>query len=359
MVWINLFLLMSAAIAQAPKSVVPKPQGPEKLLTKHAVDAIRYIDGDGRVAYVRKRPGVLGIVSSFRSEEFVSDTPQSDFLVTATSMRRKVIVEVIRNQHTTFNVMRANKLMAFNWGETKGKEIGTGMATRLHMGDEWLTFFQPEKKSIVIRNLVTEKEYEIRLSPKANAYFIPDVSMVASDIVVYTDINDQGLAAVISYNLLSKKTEILYKSSQNGTRMEICQGDTYLGIGEFPYEGVNRGSKILQLPILSTFNLGGFTTVYESSEQDIGNMICKEDGIYFIKTMNQNPELGLKTTEAVKVNLKNSQLIQKTNMENVTQLINMDGRVLLPHRGEFYVLEGEYNLATETLKNPGGRKEEQ
>ena len=353
MVWINLFLLVSSVLAQEPRG-----KGPEKLLTKHAVDAIRYIDGDGRVAYVRKRPGVLGIVSSFRSEEFVTDTPQSDFLVTATPMKRKVIVEVIKNQHTAFNVMRSNKLMMFNWGETKGKEVGSGMATRLHMSDEWLSFFQPEKKSIIIRNVVTEKEYEIRLSPKANPYFIPDVAMIASDLVVYTDINDQGLAAVISYNLLSKKSEIIYKSSQNGTRMELCQSETYLGIGEFPYEGVNRGSKILQLPVLSTFNLGGFTTVYESTEQDIGNIVCQDDGIYFIKTMNQNQELGLKITEAVKVNIKNSQVIQKTNLETITQLINMDGRVLVPHRGAFYVLEGEYNLSSETLKT-GPTKEEE
>lgn len=354
MVWINLFLLITSAFAQQPKAT-----GPEKLLTKHAMDAIRYIDGDGRVAYVRKRPGVLGIVSSFRSEEFVTDTPQSDFIVTATPMRRKVIVEIIRNQHTVFNLMRANKLMVFNWGETKGKDVGTGMASRLHMGDEWLTYFQPEKKAVIVRNLVTEKEYEIKLSPKANPYFIPDVAMVASDIVVYTDINDQGLAGVISYNLLSKKSEILYKSSQSGTRMELCQGETYLGIGEFPYEGVNRGSKILQLPVLSTFNLGGFTTVYESTEQDVGNIVCQEDGIYFIKTMNQNSDLGLKTTEAVKVNLKTSQVVQKTNLETITQLINMDGRVLVPHRGAFYVLEGEYNLSSETLKTPGKKEEEQ
>lgn len=351
MVWINLLLALLPAFAQ------PKVAGPEKLLTKHAIDAIRYIDGDGRVAYVRKRPGVLGIVSSFRSEEFVTDTPQSDFIVIATSLKRKVIVEVIRNQHTVFNVMRSNRLMAFNWGEAKGKEVGSGMAARLHMGDEWLSFYQPEKRSLMVKNLITEKEYEIRLSPKANAFFIPEITMVASDLIVYTDINEQGMAAAISFNLLTKKSEVLYKATQTGTRAELCQEESYLAIGEFPYEGVNRGSKIMQLPVLSTFNLGGFTTLYESSEQDVGNMICHADGVYFIKTTNQSPLIGLKTTDAVRVNLKNQQVIQLTNFGNVTQLLNMDGRVLLPHRGSFYVLKGEYNLSSETLKNPSPKEE--
>jgi hypothetical protein len=350
--WINLFFFSLSLLAAAPKAT-----GPERLLTKHAVDAIRYIDGDGRVAYVRKRPGVLGIVSSFRSEEFVTDTPQSDFLVHATPMKKKVIVEIIKNQHTVFNIMRSNKLMSFNWGDTKGKEVGSGMAAKLHLADEWLTYFQPEKLSLAVKNLITDKSYEIRLSPKSNGYFIPEATMVASDLIVYTDINDQGYAAVISYNLLTKKSEVLYKSSQNGTRMELCLHENYLAFGEFPYEGVSRGSKIMTVPVLTTFNLGGFTTIYESKEQDLGNMVCKDDGIFFIKTMNQSPEFGTKTTDAVKVNLKNSAIIQKTNLGTVTQLINMDGRVLLPHRGSFYVLEGEYNLSSETLKTTSPKEE--
>jgi hypothetical protein len=352
MVWINLFLFTLSVFAAPPKS-----QGPEKLLTKHAVDAIRYIDGDGRVAYVRKRPGVLGIVSSFRSEEFVSETPQSDFLVTASSVKKKVIVEIIKNQHTVFNIMRSNKLMVFNWGETKGKEIGSGLSSRLHIADEWLTYYQPEKTALMVKNLVTEKQYEIKLTSKANPYFIPEITMVASDLIVYTDINDQGLSAVISYNLLTKKSEVLYKSSQTGTRMELCKQENYLALGEFPYEGVTRGSKIMTLPVQTTFNLGGFTTLYESKEQDLGNMVCLDDGIYFIKTLNQNPDLGLKTTDAVKVNIKTGALIQKTNLGTANQLINMDGRVLLPHRGSFYVLEGEYNLSSDTLKTPNPKEE--
>lgn len=347
MVWISLLLMSLTCLAQKPAS----PQGPQQLLTKHALDAIRYIDGEGRVAYVRKRPGVLGIVSSFRSDEFVSDSPQSDFLVHATPLKRKVIVEIIQDQHTVFNVMRTNKLMLFNWGETKGKAIGTGMAPRLHLGDEWVSYFQPLKKSIVMKNSITEKEYEIRLSPKANGFFVPEVEMVASDLIVYTDINEQGLAAVLSYNLLSKKSEVLYKASQTGTRMELCQGGRYLAIGEFPYEGVNRGSKILQLPVLATFNLGGYSTLYESSAQDIGNMVCHGNEINFIKTFNQSPEFGTKSTDVARLNVKTSRLIQRSNFGTVTQVLNMDGRILIPHRGSFYVLEGEYNLSAETLKS--------
>lgn len=347
MAWIS-FLFITTALWAAPKST-----GPERLLTKFSLDAIRYIDGDGRVAYIKKRPGVLGIVSSFRSEEFVSDTPGSDFAVTATSLRRKVIVEIIRNQHTSYDVLRSNTLRVFNWGDTKGKEVGSGIAPRLHLGDEWLTYFRPDKKAIVVTNLVTDKTYEILLSPKPNGYFVPEVSMPASDLVVYTDQNDTGVAGAITYNLISKKSTVLYKATQNATRLELCQTEKSLVIGEFPYEGVSRSSRILKLPIAAAVGAGGWATVYDSSLGDLGNMVCKDESVYFIKTMGQNPVLGIKTTEAVELNLKNSALTQKTNLETVNHLLNMDGRILAPHRGNFYVLEGEYNLSSETLKSRG------
>ena len=43
---------------------------------------------------------------------------------------------------------------------------------------------------------------------------------------------------------------------------------------------------------------------------------------------------------------------------NVTQLVEMDGRVLVPFRGEFFVLEGKNNLGDDTLKSAPSPQEE-
>lgn len=334
-------LFCTGAYAEAPK-----------LLTKHGVDAIRYISMDGRVAYVKKRPGVLALVGFFRSKDFLSDSQASDFLVRASLDRVRTVFEVVPGFHTEYNLLKEHRILVGKYGDTTTSEIGTGREARLHLGDEWVTYFKPKAREIVVQNLVTEKKFTILLSPKPTTFFTPMVAMVNSETVVYTDVNDKGVAGVIAYNLKTAKSSILVKATQTGTRMEICQGEGYLAIGEFPYEGVTRKSQILMVKTSSGANLANYETLYSSIDQDLGNMACSWKALYFVKTLQQDPKLGTKKTEIAEVELKTGKVKVRTDLNYVSQVLNMDGRILAPFRGEFYVLEGEANLAVDKLKNP-------
>lgn len=340
--WISLSLLFSFSAFAAE---------PPKLLTKHSNENLRFISMDGRYAYVQKRPGVLGLVSSFRSVDFISDSSQSEFLVSSSRFKQRLAIEIIPNAHTELNLLKENKIQVVEWGNTQIKEIGLGQNAKLHLQDEWITYFRPYEKTLVAQNILTSKKFEIKLSPKANPFFIPDAEMVSSDTIVYTDINEKGYSALISYNLITQKSTLLYKSPQIGTRLELCQEQDYIGVGEFPYDSLKRGSKISQIKINGSSNLAGLSTVYSSVDQDLGNMICLPSSIYFIKTMKENEKLNIKTTEAVKVDLKTNKVEAKTSMNHVTQLIEMDGRIMIPLRGDFYVLEGSASLIDDSLKS--------
>ena len=93
--------------------------------------------------------------------------------------------------------------------------------------------------------------------------------------------------------------------------------------------------------------------MYETDDNDIGRMVCLENSIYFVKTTQHNKKLGMKRTEAAQINLNNNQVTIRSDLEQVSQIINMDGRVLIPFRESIYVLEGESNLGDDTLKSPG------
>ncbi len=342
MAWISfIFLFTTQAIIAAE---LPK------FLTKHSPDNLRFISMDGRYAYVQKRPGVLGFVSSFRSVDFISDSSQSEFLVSSSRFKQRLAVETIPNAHTELNLLKENKISVVEWGNTLTKEIGLGQNAQLHLLDEWISYFRPYEKNVVVQNVVTQKKFEIKLSPKSNPFFVPDVEMVSSDTVVYTDINDKGYSALISYNLITQRSTVLYKSPQTGTQLELCQHEGYLAVGEFPYDSLKRGSKISQIKVNGSSNLAGLSTVYSSVDQDLGNMICLPSSIYFIKTMKQDEKLNIKTTEAVKVDLKTNKVEAKTSLNHVTQIIEMDGRVMIPVRGEFFVLEGTPSLIDDKLK---------
>jgi hypothetical protein len=341
MVWISLLILLTCSIWAAPL-----PQ----FLTKHSTEAIRFITMDGRYAYVKKRPGVLGMVSSFRSIDFASEAETSDFKVVSSRFKKRLVIEVIPSVHTEYNFYKKNKILLVDWGGSTTKEIGFGTNAKLHLQDEWLTYFDPIDRVVHIVNVVTQKRYQVTLAKKTNPYFRPDVEMITSENLVYTDINEAGLSAFISLNLATSASSVIYRSSQSGTRLELCQARDYLAIGEFPYEGVERNSQILHIPLSSTINLAGYTNIYSSSDQDLGNMICLDRAIYFVKTLSEDKKLGIKSTEAVRLDPATKALEVKSTLSNVSQLIEMDGRVLIPFRGDFYVVEGTSNLGTDQLK---------
>lgn len=337
-------LIASAAAEEAPK-----------LLTKHGVDSIRYISMDGRVAYVNKRPGVLALVGFFRSKDFLTEAQTSDFIVHASEDRVRTLFEVVPAIHTEYNLLKDHKILSAKYGDTDAKEVGSGQQARLHLADEWMSYFRPKEKEIVIQNLVTEKKYTILLSPKPSTFYVPEVIMPNAETVVYTDVNDKGLAGVISYNLKTAKSNIIYKASQTGTRMEICQGESFFALGEFPYEGITRKSQILLMK--SRTNLNSYETLYSSLDQDLGNIACSNRAVYFVKTLNQDKKLGLKKTEVAEIEVKTGKVKIRTDLSYVSQVFNMDGRILAPFRGEFFVLEGEANLATDSLKSPKGEEQ--
>lgn len=348
MVWISLIILSLNVFAKE----LPK------FLTKHPTESIRFITLDGRFAYVKKRQGVLGLVNSFRSVDFISVDSQSDFLVKDSRFKRRLIIEIIPDSQQVLNVAKNHKISVIELGKTQQTDIGQGIGSRLHLDDEWISFYHTIEKQITIQNILTQKKYVIKLSNKTSPFYLPEVEMVSSDTVVYTDVNERGYVALISYNLVTQKSVILYKSPQAGTRLELCQAKGYMAIGEFPYDDINRSSKIMQIEITGATNLAGYSTIYNSTDSDLGNIVCVDDGIYFIKTMTQLRKINYKVTEAVRLDLKTTKVQTISDMGAVTQIFSMDGRILIPFRGEFHVLEGTSNLSDDKLKTPSPVSEE-
>lgn len=324
-----------------------------RLLTKQATENIKFINSTGRYTYYQKKPGVLNLSTNFRNQDFVTADSNSGFQMSGSFHGIKLILETIPNFHTEPNLIKDHKIGVLTMGNVAITEIGEGRYPRLHLLDEWITWYRPFEKTIQVMQVKTKKLSEIKLSNKNNPFFQPQVVMLNPETVIYTDMNDQGYEAIISTNTKTKKTQVIYKSPRLGNRLEICNNKGYVAYGEFPYTDIRAYSKILMSKNNQGFSLNNFSTIYESDDNDIGRMVCMENSIYFVKTTEQNKKIGTKKTEAAQINLKNNQVLIKSDLSQVSQIINMDGRVLVPIREIIYVLEGESNLGNDTLKSPG------
>lgn len=334
------FLLFAGTLFAAPLPV---------FMSKFAPETIRYISMDGRYTYVQKRPGVLGLVTNFKSTDFLTESDKTNYLMTSSRFKTRLAIESITNTHTDMNLLKNNLIYVVDYGNIKTREIGQGKNPKLHLQDEWISFYDIMTKEIKIQNLLTQKSYAIKTIKKDNPFYIPEIEMVSSQYVVYTDVNSDGFSALIQYDLLTGKGIILQKSAQSGTKIELCSNEGYLAYGEFPYDGVQRASKIQQVKMNGGVNLASATTIYESKSQDIGNMICLKDSIYFVKALSSDNFLNYKVTEAVRLDLATQAIQAKTDLKTVAQILEMDNRVMVPFRGDLFVIEGRSNLSTDTL----------
>jgi hypothetical protein len=352
MVWISTILLSLFSLNLGAKAL-------PKFLTKYNIQTLKFITSNGQYAYTQKRPGVLGLVSSFRSVDFISESSTSDFIMRDSRFKKRLAIEIIPNAHSEYNLLKNHRIVVVDWGKTQVKEVGFGKGARLHLQDEWISYYDSYQRTIYIQNIITQKKYKITRSPKASAYFLPEVEMISSDTVVYTDIDYKGVVGLIKYNLITESSTLVYKNSTLGTRLELCQSQDYLGIGEFPYDDISRPSKILQIKLNASSQIGGYTTLYSSADADLGNMVCTPDSIYFVKTIRHLPKINFKQTEAVKLVLKNNVVESSSDLGSVSQLISMDGKVLIPFRGEHFVLEGSSDLSQDSLKSTPLSSEEE
>jgi hypothetical protein len=346
MAWISLIFILSLQAAELPL-----------FLTKHSHDSLRFVSQDGSFNYLQKKPGLLALISNFKSYDVISENSKNEYRVMGTPDKRRLIIESIPNSHSLMNLGINHDIFVVDFGNIKIRKVGSGRNPKLHIKDDWISYYDLERGVIKVQSLITDKFFEIKLMNKQNPFQIPNLEMISNQVIVFSDINESGYAALLSFDLITNKRTILYKSQKIGTKIELCKSNQYLGVGEFSHDGVSNGSKIQIAKIEAYPELSGFSIIYESQDPDIGSMICKNDSIYFIKTTTYDANINHKITEAVKIELENKKIEIKTNLKNVTQIIDMDGRIMIPFRGELFVIEGNFDLSEDKLKTFPQREE--
>jgi hypothetical protein len=326
-----------------------------ELQTKQALDNIRLISNDGKFTYYQQRSGDLQMSTNYANKVIMKGEMGTYYLLRSTSTRKKIIAEVIKNYHKRLDFFALNEVYLIDFGKTKATKIAAGNEARLHLEDRWISYFHPRSKTIFLENLTSKsKPFKIKLNNKVNPYYIPQVIMPTPDTVLYTDINNQGYMAIQMYTLSEKKIQTIYKSKFAGMRLDFCVLEENLYMGEFSYDGVNLGSSIVKIPLYENKNFKNISTLYQSELPDIGHLTCKEDTLYFIKAIKYDEKINLRTTEAVKLSLDSNKVEVVTSLNYVTNIVNMDGMILIPYRDKYYVAQGKSVLNQDALNENTG-----
>lgn len=347
----TLLLLLSAALASFAGENGQNAQTKELplLKAKQSLENIRFISKDGKYTYYQRRSGDLQLSTNYSNEQVLDGKKLTEYLVFSSPARKKLIFAKDESFHSDMSFYKPMKLYIAPYGGAKPVFAGQGTSPKLHLEDSFISYYRPKSRTVKIKSLASDKERSVKLLNPINPYFTPQVFMPVPNEVIYSDLNEDGREAFLARSLLNGEAKTVFKSAYPGNKLEACLTDDSLYVGEFERGDGKGGSKILKIPLYGNPNYEKFEILYQSSGADIGNMVCVPDKIYFIKTTAYDKDLNLKKTEAALLDLDKKRTQIMTDLKRVSQLVDMDGMILVPRLGSYRVLEGAADATDDSI----------
>lgn len=341
-----LLTMTNLVLAQTNRSKLPV------LRTKQALNNLRFVSQDGKFTYYQRRSGALLLSANYQVSEVLAGTIGTQYTLSATPLRKRILISQNLNYHDYLSVRHSQKIYVVSYGSDAPQFVGEGLYPTLHLEDEWVSYFDAKTRKLHFRHLSNQAlKFEIKLNNTRNPYFVPQVVMLSDSTVVYTDLNQLGFTGLLVYNRTSDKAELITKTNQVDQKLEFCLNSDYFYKLTSGLNDSSFGTQIHRSP-REGFLKNEPTLVYQSKQNDLGHLEChvKNDRLYFIK--NTSEEQDNETYEVAELLLKDNQVKVLSDLNYATQMINLDGRLLVPYRGDYYVIIGDSDLTEEDRLTP-------
>ncbi len=308
----------------------------KKFITKQETKYLRFLSHDGKLTFFQSFSGKLTLTKNFINKSILQGKPDTQYLITSTPTRKKILLTANENFNTYYNVLKPLKIYWLDWDSDKPIYLTEGLSPQLHLNDTWVSYLDPSDDKLHFISLEDSTlsfalPFKLPLFP----YFIPHVYMKSSNEIYYSALNKEGLALIRKFS--EKKIITFFRSSKPFSRLEFCPLEKNLIIGDFPLDQGKGGSSIYTVNLQNNIQ----QKIYNSSLSDLGQLTCLEKAshVFFIKTFFQNNQLAFKKTDLALLNLDTGKTEKITELSYVTQFFVMDGRILIPYRGEYFLLE--------------------
>lgn len=348
MVFIKILTLLIYALGAEEEET-----GLPQLITKQDINNIRFISDDGRFTYYQRRSGDLLLSTNYSVDAIVQNPPNTQYRVHAPHDTNNIVIEAKSNYHSNLNLRASNQIYTSTRGSKNSNKVGEGQNVQLHFGGSWYSFYSASERKIFFQNFSSNAlRFNIEMQNRINPYFIPRVEMLNDSTVVYTDIGTRGNQAVIKLNRGNNEAEVLLQASSPNQQIDICLLNNQLIIQEIGTMDSNNGSLIHRIPT-NNLSIDNSETFYQSRHNDLGSLTCDQEGdlVYFV--INTQEKTGRRTSEVAKINPLNGEVSIETQLNFVTQLIQMDKSLLIPLRDEVYVLKGQSDFTSFDLLQRG------
>lgn len=308
--------------------------------TKQALENIRFISNDGDITYFQKNSGSLYVSKSYSTKQIFQDIKFTQYSVISSPSKKKVVISKDKNYFSELNLKKENDLFVADYGTINTSQIGRGTQPELHLDDTWVSFYSEDKNHLFFQSLlIPQKKYTIPTTASPNSFFQFSRVMIEESMIIYTDETNDKFSQVILIYPQTNQKQVLYQSSFQGASLSLCRDQNYIVISEFSKNDINKGSSIMVANTKESPALKKINTVYNSKSNDLGQSLCLDGKIYFLKSSGEKrifPKQDL-----FSIDLKTSTITRHTKNRNLQSLFAMDKRIIT-------VIPGEYRQISQT-----------
>jgi len=323
-----IFITLSALTLYA------KDENP-KLMTKQDLSRIRYLTQDSRFTYYQDADGDLRMATDAKVISILKGKPGTNYAITSSDDRKTLLISQTISLYDYYSLRRDANIYTSKLATPSSTFVGLGISAKFHGNDEWVSFYTPNEHTIKIVNVKNSTiKFNIILKNKLNPYFIPQIIMKSNGVFYYTDINDNGQEGILSFDKTSQKISSFYTCNNSYDGIELLVYKDRIFAGKFP-KIRNKESAIMVFEPNGKIN-----EIYNSPYTDFGKMVILDDELFFIKTILDPKKKEF--SDVFSIDLQDqSEPLQESELNFVTQFVLMDGALFVAFRGDYFVVRGE------------------
>ena len=325
----------------------------KEIISKQALYNIRFVSGDSSFTIYQKHTGGLFLSTNYSVHKILNSEPNTQFSVTRKKDSDLILISKKERFHQDFNLNTEEEIFILLYGEKEkkrkeivAKKIGNGINPVSHLNGKFVTYLKPSSGEIVVEKLsLPTNTYKIRLPSSPNPFYQSSILLISEQNAVVKTLNSSGIETLLKINFVKNDQQLVKKSESYQIRSEICMINEKIYLFESSYQ-----SAINELSKLSIVDLESLKTeiIYESQKSDLGNIACnsEKDTIYFLKNYSSNTK---SYHDVAKFNIKDKKLFRVTNEDYITNIFEMDGRLIAVSNGVQMLLIGENSLKKDSI----------
>ena len=325
----------------------------KEIISKQALYNIRFVSGDSSFTIYQKHTGGLYLSTNYAVHKILESASSTQFSVTRKKDSDLILISKKQRFHQDFNLNTEEDIFILPYGETEkknkqvvAKKIGNGINPVSHLDGTFVTFYKPSSGEIIVEKLsLPTNTFKIKLPKSPNPFYRSSVLLLNEQNAVVRTLNSSGIESLLKVNFVKSDQKLIKKAESYQIRSEMCLINKKIYLFESNYQSAEK-----ELSKLSIIDPDSFKAeiVYESQKSDLGNIACdsEKDTIYFLKNYSNNTK---SYHDVAKLNIKDKKLTRVTNEDYITNIFEMDGRLIAVNNGMQMLLIGENSLKKDSI----------